>query len=512
VEERKAQQRQAWRQWAPLLLPYLVVIMPVLLLAVAGIVLLLQYDLALYWVLVLLVCGVIAWLLLHRGRTRVERTLPRQQADPSWTASTKGAWALIDARAEKLRAADWPDEASGIYTLARDVIADVARHFHPQAINPMAEVTLPHALLIIEAASHDLRTEVLSVIPFAHRLKLADLGRAQSLYEIYERVYDLYRAGRMIVNPLSAVANELTGSLRDRALNAAKETLQLWLLRQWVRKVGFHAIALYSGQAVLTAPEARPTAATAREIAQALKEAAEAEPLRLVVIGRSGAGKSSLINALFETELAATDVRGATTPAVQPFVLERDGWPAAIVVDTPGCDTADFGFDDMLRELERADALLLVIAAPRADRALEDELLQRLRNSPLARTRGLPPIFVVLTQIDRLTPAREWVPPYDLADSANAKSRSIAGAVSAVAADLRIEAERIVPVCARAGYVYNVQDALLGDIGAALDDVKQARLRRCVSTQRKVESWALVKEQVLAAGRLLRKSLGSNSP
>ncbi|MEQ1440737.1 GTPase domain-containing protein [Fontimonas sp. SYSU GA230001] len=506
MDSPETRQRQAWRQWAPLLWPYAVAVLPVALLVVAGAVALWRSGLALAWVVTLLVCGIAAWLLLHRGRQRVAATLPRQAADPAWAASTQGAWALIDARAENLRASDWPAEASGIYTLARDVIADVARHFHPDALHPMAEVTLPHALLIIEAASHDLRTEVLGVIPFAHRLKLADLGRVQSLYEIYEQVYDLYRAGRLIVNPLGAVATELTGALRNRAFNAAKETLQVWLLRQWVRKVGYHAIALYSGQAVLSAPEARPTAATAREIDQAMREAAQAEPLRLLLVGRSGAGKSSLINALFDTPLAATDVHGITG-SVRPYVLERDGWPAALVVDTPGCDSAAFGIDDVLRELERADALLVVVAAPRADRSVEHELLQTLRRSELARTRGLPPLFVALTQIDRLPPAREWSPPYDLGDATRAKARSIAGAVAAVAADLAVPADRVVPVCVRGGYVYNVEDALLGAIGAALDDVKQARLRRCVATQRRAENWALLREQLLAAGRLLNRAL-----
>jgi uncharacterized protein len=487
-----------------------VVFLPALLLIVAGGFALWQHQLLLPWVLALLVCGYVAFLLFQRGRNRVESTLPQQGADPAWAASTHTAWARIEARAQALSAADWPAEAIGIYTLAREVLADVAQHFHPQASNPMAEVTLPHALLIIETASHDLRSEVLGVIPFAHRFKLADLGRVQSLYEIYDRVFDLYRAGRLIINPLGALATELTGALRGRALGAAKQTLQLWLLRQWVRKVGFHAIALYSGQAVLTPAAAQPTAATAREIAQAMAEAANVEPLRLLVIGRSSAGKSSLINALFETELAATNVHD-TTRAVQPYVLEREGWPAAIVVDTPGCDTEAFGLDDVVDELERADALLLVIAAPRADRATEHELLQTLRNSTLAQTRGLPPLFVVLTQIDRLPPARIWEPPYDLSDTANAKAHSIAGAVASVAADLAVDRERIVPVCTRAGQVYNVQDTLLSLIGAELDAAKQARLRRCVATQRKAESWAMVKAQVLAAGRLLRKSIKRES-
>lgn len=59
------------------------------------------------------------------------------------------------------------------------------------------------------------------------------------------------------------------------------------------------------------------------------------EPLRIVVAGQTGSGKSSLINALFGELKAATDVL-PTTMQVQPFVLERDGLPNTIIVDSAG--------------------------------------------------------------------------------------------------------------------------------------------------------------------------------
>ena len=100
--------------------------------------------------------------------------------------------------------------------------------------------------------------------------------------------------------------------IRDRAWSE----LHRWLLREYVRKVGFYAIALYSGQ--LTLADAEPTVTATPLSRRDLKRAAAAvapvaEPLRIVVLGRSNAGKSSLINALFGKLTAKFDVLPDTT-------------------------------------------------------------------------------------------------------------------------------------------------------------------------------------------------------
>jgi predicted GTPase len=63
-----------------------------------------------------------------------------------------------------------------------------------------------------------------------------------------------------------------------------------------------------------------------------------AEPLRILVAGQISAGKSSLINALAQEVAAAVDAL-PTTPAFTAHGLKRGGFPAALLIDSPGLGT-----------------------------------------------------------------------------------------------------------------------------------------------------------------------------
>lgn len=499
--------REVWRRWRHLVPPFLVAVLPVLVLLFGGVVWLVHHDGLLIWLLALMIGGYAAMRMLPGANRRLEADLPGQDPDPAWPPVAEEAWEIVANKAAELTIRDWPESGRGFYDLARDTLSDVAHHANPDARQPLAEVSLPHALLVIEAASHDLRTEVLAVVPFAHRVRLADFERVQSLGSVLANLNDLYRAGRFAAFPVQAIAAEAASTARAQAFEMTREALQVWLMRQWVRKVGFHAVALYCGHTLLSKPGAEPTADSMRDLRRAAEEAADAEPLRLLVLGRSGAGKSSLVNALFGEELAATDVLADTTPGMTPFVLERDGWPAALVLDSPGCDASNFGVAEVLEESARSDAILFVTAATRPDRAGERAVLDELRNSKLARDRGLPPVFVVLSQVDRLPPARAWSPPYDMG-SDDPKAVAMAGAVRAVAVDLGVPVERVIPACLASGRVYNVEDTLLNLLAAEMDRLRQARLRRCLASHRRKENWGLVLDQLRAAGRFIQGRLG----
>jgi predicted GTPase len=449
--------------------------------------------------------GLQAWL-----RRRDRRLLAGSQTapDPLWPPKSKAAWDAIEAMAEGVRPEDWPlADAPRLSLLGRDALEQVARIYHPEREEPLLELTLPHGLLIAERACRDLRTEVANQIPFSHRLTLGDLARAYRWKATAERMLDLYRAGRLIVNPANALLGEVWERLRRQSFGAAWSDLHRWLLQEYVRKVGFYAIELYSGRLTLT--EGAPTAATPasrQDLEQAGLQAAarSEEPLRILVLGRANAGKSSLINALFSHLTALADVLPERSATIAPYRLEREGLTAALVFDTPGFDTEGLPAKALNRLAHDADLVLWVTAAHRPDRQPERETLDRLRALWSARQdRHPPPLLAALSHIDLLRPPREWQPPYDLANPRGTKAINIRDALAAAAEDLGIPAQDTIPVCLAENRVYNVDDSLWAAILDRQNKADKVRLLRCLNARKRSEDWTLLRRQLAGAGRFL---------
>ncbi len=226
--------------------------------------------------------------------------------------------------------------------------------------------------------------------------------------------------------------------------------------------------------------------------------------MRIVILGRANAGKSSLINALFGRLTAATDVLPDTTPGLTPYRLEREGLTAALIFDTPGCDT-EFLTEKALRKAAMdADLILWVCAAPRPDRQLDRLRLDLLRSEFAARTDCRPPpVLVAVSYIDQLRPHREWQPPYDLQNPQGPKAANIRAAVEAVAGDLAVPVNDVIPVCLAEGRVYNVDDALWAAMLDRQDEAGKVRFLRCLEQRKREENWTLLRRQLTHAGRWL---------
>jgi hypothetical protein len=272
--------------------------------------------------------------------------------------------------------------------------------------------------------------------------------------------------------------------------------------------VGYYAIDLYSGRLAL-GDEDQVESATPEskaDMKQTDQTAALAiEPLRILVLGRSNSGKSSLINALFGELKTATDVLTGTTQTLEPFVLSREGFTQALIFDSPGCDSSFFDSKSMLIAAGNADLILWVTPANRPDRQVERQFLDALRTYQAARIDRRPaPLLVVVSFIDRLRPANEWQPPYDLTDTTNIKSANITAAVRAIAADLAVPAEQIIPVSLQEGKIYNVDDTLWAAILNHQDEALRIRLMRCLDAKKRAEDWIMLRRQMAGAGRFLR--------
>lgn len=489
-------------------------LLPLALLPVLGLAWLWQNAQLLAWVGVTLILALLALGLNQLAVRREQAALPKASTQPAghWPGAARACWTQVEQLAERATPDDYPlNDGAALMSLAREVLNLTAAHFHPGKDKPLLEMTLPHTLAVIERAARELREEIVENVPFSHQLSLGDLVRARRWQQWYKRHERWIRAARIVVTPQSAVASELRRLAGNQIFQHGSRSVQTWLLREYVRKLGFHAIELYGGYARLD--PAVPLDRLTRDSGQALQEAAlplQDEPLRWVIAGRSNAGKSSLVNALLEDLVAAVDVLPDPHSGAEVHRLERAGLEQALVFDTPGFDQAPA--DALIDLLPSADLVLWVSAANRADRQQERQALDQLRGLLEQPARIAPPLLIVMTQIDRLRPVREWAPPYQLDPPEGSKAEQIVAAAAQLACDLDVPIESIIPVCLRAGQRYNVDDALWAALLEGLDGARRVRLLRCLKARRSEESWTLLWRQLRRSGRLLGQAARDQLP
>ena len=490
--------------------------LPLAVLPLLGMVWLWQNAQILAWIGVAVLAALIGLGLNQLAVRREQAALPESGTTPAdhWTPQATECWQRVEALAGSVTPDDYPlSDGAALMRLARDVLNLAADHFHPGAPQPLLEMTVPHTLAVIERAARELRADIAEHIPFSHRLSLGDMARVGRWRDWYRRNELWIRTGRALLAPQSAAVAELRRMVSNQAIQHGSRRVQTWLLGEYVRKLGYHAIELYGGFARIDehTPLERTTPGSDRAAAQA-GDSAPTEPLRWLVAGRSNAGKSSLINALFDDLVSAVDLLPDSTSGILPYRLERDGSEQILVFDTPGTETAlDPALDPLL---DATDLLLWVSAANRADRQEERRALDRLRARLTGPDRIAAPVLVVMTHIDRLRPVREWDPPYRLDPPDRPKGIQIAAAAESLARDLAVPIEDIVPVCLRSGAVWNVDDGLWTVVLARQDASRRVRLLRCLKARRREEHWTLLATQLRRSGRLLgqaaRSTLRSN--
>jgi len=128
------------------------------------------------------------------------------------------------------------------------------------------------------------------------------------------------------------------------------------------------------------------------------------------ILGKTGAGKSSLCNALFGQEVAAVDDVAGCTRYPQEFTLAYKNGKGIALIDLPGVGESQDKDQEYAalyqRLLPEMDLILWVIKAD--DRALSvDEHCYQTLILPYLQQRDIPVLFV-LSQVDKLEPSRQW--------------------------------------------------------------------------------------------------------
>jgi predicted GTPase len=353
-----------------------------------------------------------------------------------------------------------------------------------------------------------MRPLIADSIPLGDQLTVAQVMKLyhwRSAIDMATRAYDLWRIVRLF-NPLSAATHELREQFSKKMYELGKDALARRLGRVYVREVGRAALDLYGGRLRVTAEVLEAHVSEATQADRGEMAARRPEPLRLLVLGQTSVGKSSLVNALLRETRALVDALPATGEFT-PYELTQNGLDRALLIDTPALG-AGADLDSILDEAMDADLVLWVCSAARADREADRLALQAFRARFDARLdRRRPPVLPVLTHIDRLRPFKEWAPPYDLRNPTTEKAQAIKAAMAVVAADLGFGVDDIIPVALSGpAEAYNI-DALWARIADVLPAAEQAKLHRSRSDASRRWDWYRVLKQAGNAGRVLTRTL-----
>jgi predicted GTPase len=460
-------------------------------------------------------CGEALLLWLVRRWSRKDTALlpqPPTVLPPTFAPRDEAAWALVQEYLERIERGEIVLEGPEQFLpLGREILERIAVYYNPAAREPLWAIQVPLLFRAVEETARDL-AQVTAALPLAHRITIGDAVRGYRLRQKILPAYNVYR----LLYPLFNWHNALFQLLvTDRLFDLTKQTLTQWLLKWYVDRVGYHAIELYSGKLLLTrqfdlADPSPQHPETLRKPAQ--PQTVATTPLSLLLLGQVKAGKSSLVNALFGTSYAATDVL-PTTARLTSYVLDRPDLGGTIIVSDIGGyeapDTHGIQLEEALAEAQRADLLLIVLSAVNAAREPDRRLLSYLRDRFVSQPElRPPPVVVVLTHIDMLRPRREWTPPYNIVSPDTAKAHAICGALQTVATELQLPPELIMPVCLLPERLYNVEEALVPLLIQVLPDAKRVLLLRSLKSLRQQEEWELLGRQARATGQLLLQLSG----
>ncbi|MTJ08850.1 GTPase family protein [Anabaena sp. UHCC 0204] len=367
----------------------------------------------------------------------------------------------------------------------QDLVVAISHIYNPEIKYPLLNIYIPQVYGLIRGTVDDMDQWMQKLSPVLNQVTV---GQAYQTYEVYRKLepsarklWKVWNWAQWVLNPVAAVAKKASEGVGNRASQELLINLSQLLREAALRNLCKQAIALYAGTKIElpipTLPQTKTQ--TLRDILTQAEppEIVAQKPVNILIIGRTGAGKSSLINTLFQDELAEVDVL-PSTDEIQNYHWETETGEILNLWDTPGYEQVK---REDLRDLvidyaSNADLLLLVTPALDPALQMDVDFIQDVK-SEVADL----PIITIVTQVDRLRPIREWQPPYDWEKGEKPKEISIREATKYRQQLLGNFANLVLPIVTsdpkNNRSAWNMEALSLGLL-SAIDPAKQLRLTR----------------------------------
>lgn len=386
---------------------------------------------------------------------------------------------------------DWPLFWQRCLTL----ITGISQAYHPEVKRPLLNIYVPEAYGLIRGTVDDTDRVMQKLSPVLGQVSIGQMVEGVEVYRKLEpsakKLIQAFNWAQWVLNPAAAIARQTSTKYTDQANQQLLLNLSNLLRESILRNLAQQSVALYGGGAKVALAEitaAVPAVAeaktqTLRDIIERAEptEAVEQKPVSILLVGRTGAGKSSVINTLFQAERAAVDVL-PSTDKIQSYRWQgqtgasRRATEALILWDTPGYEQVARG-DLRKQVIDYATAAdVLVLVTPALDPALQvdADFLREMRSEV-----DDVPIIAVVSQVDKLRPIREWSPPYQWRTGSWPKETAIREAVNYRVEKLGELCQQVLPLVSQAGQrAAWGEDELSAALISAIAPAKQLRLAR----------------------------------
>lgn len=381
---------------------------------------------------------------------------------------------------------DW----QAFWQRCQDLVSAIARIYYPEAKYPLLNIYIPQAYALIRGTVDDTDRWMQKLSPVLNQVTVGQAYRAYEMYQSLEpsarKFWQAWQWVQWVVNPAAAIARQVSQQSNNQATEQLLGNFGQMAREAALRNLCRQAIALYSGSTppLLEVPSEEqklPEAKTQtlREIIEDAESTEEIEqkPVNILLVGRTGAGKSSLINTLFRSDRAEVDVL-PSTDRIQNYRWQAETGEILNLWDTPGYEQVS---REDLRQvvidgIRTADLVLLVTPALDPALQMDADFLKQVREEVSDVS-----AIAIVTQVDRLRPMREWDPPYDWENGDRPKEKSIREATRYRAEQLEDLCDRVLPLVAADASknrdAWNA-DSLSMALIESISPAKQARLAR----------------------------------